>query len=162
MEGWSVEVVKVAKEEVEAAVTAGLAEAQQLAMASLVAACSKGTATVEGEAVQRESNGGTTSTSDSLSSDLSKLSMTPSIRPLPRHGLERLHHLAQTLGLAAALLGCCQAVLRPVKASASKKNKKKKDPSVAVSCIQFSYCIVFLCNSVYSNSYTTSYSHMVI
>lgn len=159
MEGWSAEVVKAAKEEVEAAVAAGLAEAQQLAMATLVEACRKGVATMEGEGVQRESNGGTTSTSDSLSSDLSKLSMTPSIPPLPRNGLERLHHLAQTLGMAAALLGCCQALLRPVKASASKKNKKRKDPSVTVSCIQYSYYIVFLCNSVYSFIYHILFSY---
>ncbi|XP_071519527.1 N-alpha-acetyltransferase 25, NatB auxiliary subunit isoform X2 [Panulirus ornatus] len=41
-----------------------------------------------------------------------------------------LHHLAQTLGIIAVLLGCCFTILKPIKATVTKKNKKRKEPVI--------------------------------
>ncbi|KAK4311699.1 hypothetical protein Pmani_016831 [Petrolisthes manimaculis] len=159
-QGVSGEVLKAAKGEVEAAVAAGLAEAQQLAVATLVAACSKESA-AEGEATQSETNND--NTFDSLSSDLSKLSLATSSPPLPRHGLERLHHLAQTLGVAAALLGCCHSLLRPIKASTSKKNKKRKDPVITPGVMtEFSSYLTTLSSQIHQLKEALSTQHKAV
>ncbi|KAK8379962.1 hypothetical protein O3P69_019779 [Scylla paramamosain] len=44
--------------------------------------------------------------------------------------LARLHHLAQAVGVAAILLGCCVALLRPIKLQAAKRGKKRKEAVV--------------------------------
>nr|XP_027237178.1 N-alpha-acetyltransferase 25, NatB auxiliary subunit-like isoform X1 [Penaeus vannamei] len=53
------------------------------------------------------------------------LEIVPGVNP---PALAHLHHLAQTLGIVAILLGCCFVILKPIKAGVAKKNKKRKEP----------------------------------
>ncbi|XP_068227044.1 N-alpha-acetyltransferase 25, NatB auxiliary subunit [Palaemon carinicauda] len=54
---------------------------------------------------------------------------TPRICPgVNPPALAHLHHLTQTIGIVAVLLGCCFVILKPIKAAISKKNKKRKEP----------------------------------
>lgn len=60
--------------------------------------------------------------------------VTPNIYPgVNPPAFAHLHHLAQTLGIIAVLLGCCFTVLKPIKATVTKKNKKRKEPVIMVS-----------------------------
>lgn len=57
------------------------------------------------------------------------LEIVPGVNP---PALAHLHHLAQTLGIVAILLGCCFVILKPIKAGVAKKNKKRKEPVTLV------------------------------
>ncbi|XP_042235681.1 N-alpha-acetyltransferase 25, NatB auxiliary subunit-like isoform X2 [Homarus americanus] len=72
--------------------------------------------------------------------------ITPKIMPgVNPPALTQLHHLAQTLGIIAILLGCCFTILKPIKASVSKRNKKRKEPVIMPEVIpQFSSYITSL------------------